>query len=139
MLSSDPPITVFNRSDKCTQVYEKPCAESIELLQSKIYKAFSTRLLQTGLPIRLFKRHRSKIFFRKPRKKSFNLVKPHVHRGRPSGHAIMQQNNVIRPDFPQYPVSQPLDAAIAGIKAAAAEGDDTAGPVVLKRFPVSDW
>ncbi len=35
----------------------------------------------------------------------------------------MQQDNIIRPDFFQYPFSQALEAAIAGVKAAAAEGD----------------
>ncbi len=87
----------------------------------------------------MFKRRRSEIFFRKPRKKGFNLFKPQVHRGRPSGHAVMQQNNVIRPDFSQYSVSQPMNAAIAGVKAAAAEGDTLQDPVALKRFPASDW
>ena len=54
-------------------------------------------------------------------------------------HAIMQQNNVIRPDFLQYPVSQSLDAAIAGVKAAAAEGDTLQALLSVKCVPVSDW
>jgi hypothetical protein len=93
------------------------------LLQTLDLRSFFSQPAADGPADQLFKGHGRKIFFCKPCKKRFDLLQPHIDGGISLWHTVMQQDNIIRPDFFQYPFSQTLAAAIAGVKAAAAEGD----------------